>query len=261
MLPILVVLLAGAPGAGLAAAPPPADQPVLEDRDGASRLRPPMGTLEDALGDIAVEDKQIEQPAPEPAKPGEDRWGVSAHGRVTTIPDFILDAIFEDHPGYLGASAGLSVEYGDPHDTQWVFQLDWTSVVFPNYNWREVAVPAGAATYAEIALHFISVDFTYRGSTHLAGPLWLTYGGGLGLGGLVGDSHTAEVLPTCTEPIQNCPAWRRVTHKEPELPTDVLPVLHVTTGLLVDLGDSGLMRLELGFRNAFYLGLSAGFMM
>jgi hypothetical protein len=257
LFPILVVFLVGGPGAvAWAAEPPP---PVLDDHEGATRLRPPMGSLNGALAPAPAIAAPSEPDAP--ALPAEDRWGLSAHGRVITLPAFILDAFWQDNPGYTGASAGLSFEYGDPHDALWVVQLDWTSAVFPNYNWREVGVPAGASTYAEIRLHFISVDVTYRGASHLAGPLWFAYGGGLGIGGLVGDLHTAEVLPTCTEPIQSCGTWRDVTHKTPELPTDVWPVLHLTTGLMLDLGSSGLMRLELGFRDAFYLGLSAGFLL
>lgn len=231
----------------------PIDEPILEDREGASRLRPEPGLLGEPTE--GVEDKVIE---PEP-EPGEGYYGVGAHVRVATVPDFILGSFFADHPSHVGASAGLSIELGALREGAWVIELDWTSLSFPDANWRSPDTPVVGASYAEVGLHMISLDVTYRAATYLSQTVAIVYGGGLGIGGLAGGVNTAEVLPNCEPPVQQCAHWREVTFQEEELPTRVLPVIHLLTGVQVDLGKSAALRLQLGFRNVFYLGLSGGF--
>ena len=104
----------------------------------------------------------------------------------------------------------------------------------------------------------ISIDATSRAVVHLEGKLDFFYGAGLGIAVLAGTAETTDVLPTCTEPVSECQHWRKVT-KGPFLPTRVIPVVHLTAGLQLEVAKNVFTRLQLGFRNVFYAGLSAGF--
>lgn len=227
----------------------PADRPAASRLDVEADLTPPV-----VPPPAGAEDEPGDQPAAPPAA----SWAVTAHGRFITLPSFVLDTIYKDHPSFQSVSAGAAVEYGDPRRASWVFELDWTRIGFAGANWRENGVPPGAATYADVGLHMLSLDASYRWAFRVAGPLDFVVGLGLGLGGLMGDIKTVEVLPNCVEPIDQCPHWREASRATADLPTRVIPILHVALGAQVALGDDGLLRLMLGFRDALYVGLSAG---
>jgi len=246
--------LEGTPGA---ARSPAGAAPTDEaDRAAATRLEvdadlaPPGAESPPASG--------LAEESDEPGAPAAASWSATAHGRFITLPSAVLDSIYVDHPSFQSVSVGAAVEYGDPRSASWVFELDWTRIGFAGANWREVGVPPGAATYAEVGLHLLSVDASYRWAFRLAGPVDAVVGLGLGLGGLLGDIQTAEVLPNCVEPIDQCPHWREASHTTVDLPTRVVPIVHVAVGAQAALGDDGLVRLMVGFRNALYVGLTAG---
>jgi hypothetical protein len=232
-----------------------AGPPIIPDREGASRVLPGPGLLgeEEAVETVEDEKDEVE------SAPGEWNFGMQAHGRVIFIPDFILDRLFSTHPsGTVTANTGLGLEYGT-RSYQLVLELDWTGAQLAEGNWLVKGGPPFAAKYAEIDLHWLSVDFSVRGQSHFGDIFSIYYGGGVGLGGLVGVLNQTEVLPSCVEPIETCGHWRNVTHGQPKLPSLVWPVVHVVAGMQLELGSYGLIRLEGGFKNAFYLGLAAGF--
>ena len=232
--------------------------PILEDPSG-ERVLPQPGALKDLNKEPAKTVKKIEDP--KPTTPEEEQLSIGLHGRVIGWPDFMMDLILDTHPGgYLGGSAGISVEYGPPSDWQVVLELDWTKIGMPNYNYREKGVPPQAATYAEIDWHFISIDISYQGMQTIIDGFQFFYRFGAGLGGLAGPTKKAEVVPTCElESIKSCPHWRKVTHGEVESPFPVVPVLHIAFGFSIDLGKIAKMRVQGGFRDAFYGGLGVNF--
>lgn len=246
-------LAAGLSTAAHAEAPVADNPPILDDLDQGRRLAPPPGTLS---GDVVIEKKKEEPKLPKLAR---DVSMVVAHGRYTTVPDFMLDMFFVDHPGgIVGPSIGIAFETGDLDDTMWAFELNWTPYSPDPGNWLELGAEATDATYAENGLHFISIDASYRNQIRFTQGFRAMVGGGLGLGILAGDLDTAEVLPTCESPIAECAHWPRATAGNADLPTRIAPVLHFLAGLEVDLGAGLTLRAQGGFRNAFYAGLSVG---
>lgn len=225
--------------------------PLLDDPGAPTRLQP---LDDDGLG-VTKEAPPVAEPEP---APGREWTLVSLHSRYVTVPGFLLDLLFDAHPDYQSVSFGLGYEWGSRDDTLWVIELDWTPLTPPAGNWLTAGDPATAATYARSGLQLISVDASYRKYVNLADWFHWFIGAGIGVGILVGDVDTAEVLPTCTEPVEKCAHWRVATNEKADLPTRVIPVLHLTTGLQVDLGDGGMVRLEAGFRDVLYLGLTAG---
>ncbi len=231
----------------------PADPlPILDERGGASRLHPEPG----ALGPAPTVTRRAPDPEPEPGPeaPRESLMGV--YSRFVSIPDAILSAFYTDHPSVDGVAAGVTFVTGRRLDYQIAVEVDWMRLSFPDGNWRLTGTPTFGATYAEIDLDILSVDVAYRGFVPFgSGTFALHYGAGLGLAALIGPARTAEVLPTCEEPVATCPHWRQVTYDDAEVPR-VLPVLHLFSGLQVELGAEGVLRLDVGLRNVPYVGLT-----
>jgi len=248
---VLLLLACAAPGARAAApTPPPAEPaapagpaPILDD---LGRARP----LEPAPGFTVTQTKEPEVEYP-------SRVFVVAHGRWITVPDAIFDLFFDAHPGLSNASAGLAVELGPPEDQVWAIAFDWSAYAPTAGNWLAATEDPAAATYADGALHLLSIDVNYRRQTAFTDSFRAFLGAGLGVGVLLGDIHLAEVLPTCEEPVSKCAHWPNASDRNAELPTRVVPIIHLTAGMEVDFGGF-LLRLQGGFRNALYLGLSIG---
>jgi len=247
-------------GTAWAGEPKDDDLPVLEDPS-MDRVYPQPGALKDLdeKPDTKVV-KKLEDPKPT-EEDEEAELAIAFNGRVTGWADFMLNILLDTHPGgYLGGGAGVAIEYGPPKSWQVVLEIDWTKVGMPNYNYREKGVPPQAATYAEIDWHLVSVDISYQGLAEIVDGFYFLYRFGAGLGGLAGTATRAEVLPTCTaETLSSCPHWRTATNKELESPLPVIPVLHIAFGFSIDLGDVAKLRVQGGFRNAFYGGLGVAF--
>lgn len=225
-----------------------ADEPIVDDLDRARTLRPPPGGLAGVL-----EDKEPEGP-----KVAREVAMVTVHGRYITVPGFMFDVFFKDYGVLANESFGASYEWGDLDSAMWAIELDWSNLVIDAGNWLEHETPPAGATYAEPGLSMISIDAMYRRQIPFTDSFRGLVGGGLGLGILIGNVKTAEVLPTCTEPIDQCPHWPNVTNENAELPTRVVPIVHVSLGLELDVGAGFALRLQGGFRDAFYGGLTIG---
>ena len=228
-----------------------ADQKPLLDRKGASRLRPEAGSL----GQLE-EAKKIELPATQRTHNWEPH--PTAHVRLVGIPSEIMGVFFAEHQPFINASAGVGVDLGDPRSELVTVELDWTGITFPDSNWLEVGAGPSSAKFTQIGLHMISLDATYKTVIPIVDRLDFYVGGGLGIAALVGTAQTTEVLPTCTEPVTQCQHWRNVSRADLDLPTRIIPVIHATTGVKLEL-DGIRARFDLGFKNVFYVGLSAGF--
>ncbi|MFO0749396.1 MAG: hypothetical protein U1F43_27575 [Myxococcota bacterium] len=254
-LPLLLALLSSSAGALAAEPTPPATtpapveggpgEPILDDLDRARTLAPAPGLF-------------AEGAAPKPTVELVSRSVVIAHARWITIPGAIFGAFFDHHESLSNASAGIAVELGPVEKEVWAVEFDWSAFAPTAGNWLAVTKAPAEATYADGGLHMISLDVNYRRQIQFGDRFRIFFGAGLGLGVLLGDIHLAEVLPTCEEPVEKCPHWPNATHREADLPTRVVPIVHLTTGAEVDIGAGLTLRVQGGFRDALYLGLSVG---
>jgi hypothetical protein len=83
-------------------------------------------------------------------------------------------------------------------------------------------------------------------------------GGGLGLATVLGTFTNTEVLPTCLDSA-NCGHWGEVGRTENSLPTPVIPVLHLLSGIHVEITHGISARVEAGLKNVLYLGAAVGY--
>ncbi|PKN57335.1 MAG: hypothetical protein CVU56_11420 [Deltaproteobacteria bacterium HGW-Deltaproteobacteria-14] len=246
----LAVLLTVAYAVPASAAEP---APILDDRGSATRLAPEAGGFDDPA---AVIEKKGE---PEEPLVADREWSlVTLHSRWVTVPSFVLDLLFVDHTEFSNVAAGVGYEFGARDRYMWVFEFDWTPITPVAGNWRTDGDPPAGASYVESGMHLLSVDVSYRRQVPFTDDFRFFIGGGLGVGLLVGDLTFAEVLPTCEEPVASCAHWRSATSEAADLPTRVIPILTVTTGFELDIADTVMVRLEAGFRDLLFAGLTVG---
>ncbi len=227
----------------------PADPVFVDDLDRARTLIPPPGGLSGVI------EKQADPDVPHVAREVEM---IVVHGRWVTVPGAIFESFFSDYQSLSNPSFGAAYEWGDLDGAMWAIELDWSSLVIGAGNWLENNTPPFGASYAEPGLSLLSVDAMYRRQFRFTESFRGMLGAGLGLGVLLGNIKTAEVLPTCVEPVSECAHWPGATNENADLPTRIVPILHITAGLEVDLGEGFAVRLQGGFRDMFYLGLSVG---
>lgn len=231
----------------------PDAEPLLDDLDRARPLAPPPGALTGTVEAQKQPEKKVEPGAPR------EVLMVVAHGRWSSIPSALFDLPFSVHPGGIStAGVGVGVEFGDLDDTMWAIDFDWTPLFPKAGNWLESSVEPIGANYVEDGLHLISIDAVYRRQFRFTSGFRAMLGGGLGVGILAGNLQSTEVLPTCQDPVAECAHWPTATREPAELPTRVIPILHFTAGLEVDLGAGLSLRAQAGFRDLLYAGLSIG---
>jgi hypothetical protein len=227
-----------------------ADDPIRDDLERARTLAPQPGGLSGVVAD-APEDPAL-------ARAEREVQTIVVHGRWVTLPGVFFAAFFDHYQSLDQPSFGVAYEWGDLDGSMWAVELDWSGLTTDAGNWLETHTPSFGGSYAEPGLSMLSIDAMYRRQLPITSAFRAMLGGGLGIGVLLGDIETAEVLPTCVEPVAECAHWPRATTKKAELPTRVVPVVHITAGLEVDVGEGFSLRLQGGFRNLVYVGLSIG---
>jgi hypothetical protein len=245
---LVILAWVGLPCASIAAEPGQGDDdPILDDLERARTLAPPPGGLSGVI-----------EGSHEPETPGLPREvaRVSVHGRWITMPGPVFELYFDHYQTLSSGSFGVSYEWGDLNSGMWSVELDYSSLVIDAGNWLESPKPPSGASYAEPGLHLLSVDAMYRWQFPISSTFRALVGGGLGLGVLIGNIKTSEVLPTCEAPLDSCPHWPNATRKNADLPTRVMPIVHLMLGLELDVGAGFSVRLHGGFRDLIYAGLS-----
>jgi hypothetical protein len=243
----IVTPVSPAPPAG--AGVPITGAPVTDDLGKARPLAPMPGLR-----------AKIEPPKKEgPKEPeGPSNTLIIGAGRWVALPKELFGLFFDEAQTFNAPSIALGVELGPDNGTVWGFELNWTALI-PHYgNWLQSGKTPDSATYAESRLHMISLDAAYRRHYAFTKAFGGFLGAGLGVGFLVGNIETTDVLPTCVEPVSKCAHWPNATRRNVELPTRVVPVLHFLAGLQVKATDEVVIRLQGGFRDVFYLGLGVG---
>jgi hypothetical protein len=229
----------------------------LIDRDDASRVEPlPIPALLTTA--IPKAPKEIEEPA---IVYHEERLLITTYGRLVTAPDFLLGLFFDDFQPHMNGAAGLSLSVPVANFEHVVIDVDWTGLGMPEGNWRRKNDKPAQSTFVSSALQLLSLDVTYRRFTWFNEIFAIFYGAGAGVGAIVGSGTVVDVLPNCTEPVGRCAHWNQASVRDLTLPTPVIPVVHLLLGLQMQFSERFLMRLQTGFRNLFYAGLSLGYRM
>lgn len=229
-------------------------QVVIRDDEGATRLPVTSGKLSERLN------RSNDEPPPPRLVPEQaDKMVMGTHLRYVTLPNFLIDQFTEVHPSYDSLSGGFSVAWPRGEGHRLVVELDITGLSFDHGNWlgKNTDGPMDSR-YVEMALTMVAADVSYRRHLWLTERVALMMGGGLGLAAVLGGFTNTEVLPTC-EDATNCPHWDEVGRTENALPTPVIPVLHLMTGVHVEITHGISARVEAGLKNVLYVGAAVGY--
>lgn len=199
-----------------------------------------------------------------PSKPNE--FILNLRGRWVFIPDALLNKFYTHHPSYSTFSTAIEFIWrkaGRSYDL--VFSLDYTSAMFPSANWVKngslvgtVDLGDNAADYTQINLHFLSLDVTFVYPINIGRYVQFLLGAGFGIGVLLGNITSTDLLPTCAPPLSECQHWRQVTKSTVSLPSRVWPVVNLLVGFNVRYKGFQ-FKVESGFRNALFLGGAVGY--
>ncbi len=218
---------------------------ILEADDGQARL-----VLEDLIDDA-------------PTVYVKEGISFAVRARYVTVPDALLDVWLLDHSSYNNYSVGGEIGIDGPGGSRVVFGVDYTDLHMPSGNWRNDGDRPDEASYTEIDLGLVAFDVTFLWKLALAEAFGFTGGVGVGVGYLMGDVTSVDVLPTCTHPVAECGHWNNVTKRQQEIPpswypTRFIPLLSLQGGLYVAPTKGFQLRADVGYRLLLlYTGISA----
>lgn len=221
--------------------PDPGSRLVPVDEDGPAQVSVPALRSDDELPDRGV--------------------GIGLRTRYAFVPPALLDAFFETHTNLNTWSLGLEVSVDGPGRSRVIFGLDYTRLKMPAGNFRvgdsaftNLEGPEDA-DYTEVDLHELAFEVLFAWEVELAPDFGLAWAIGLGAAWVPGTVTSTEVLPTCTEPVEDCPHWQHVTQQTHRSPWPVYPLLIGQLGLYWTPAPGFQVRADLGFRGTMYTGL------
>lgn len=201
--------------------------------------------------------------------------------RAIIIPDWLLGQFYDQHASHWDGDPNLA--YGlefvwrkvDAYEISTA--VEYADLSMPSQFWLESGDPANSADYTEIDLQLLSV--VVSGYWYWDAQKWLSpyVGGGIGAGVVLGDIVRYDANPgsDCAASLggpdgfasNDCfgpngepqpdaidQASRNVEDSIPP----VIPVINITGGLRFNMGEHAIAKLEVGFYDYFFGGVSLG---
>jgi hypothetical protein len=179
-------------------------------------------------------------------------WAVGVRSGYTTIPNFILGAIFNRYKpvnGFFVEGVGARRIKG----FTLYMSLSVTHAMAEKGIWQRSE--AKTPNDVEIGATFVAADAVFDWEVSLHRRLALHFGAGLGLGALFGTikSQECQIAYLAGVPICNPTAPPRDRIAESAWP--IFPVLHLVAGARVNVAERFSLRVDFDFRNAFGVAL------
>ncbi len=210
--------------------------------------------------------------------PGEEHGGqgaptlthtIALHGRLIHFPGFVLDEWFTVHSntwqGQANIAAGLDYVLRIVGVMEVQLGLFWTDLSMQDQYWLEERKRDDwtSAKYTRQSLSVLAMEVNAFGYYDFLPEFGFFYGGGVWLGGILGDVQRANVREDCAQnaqaglgELQACP-HDPVFLKEQAVP-NVIGFASVSAGLRFQFEERMVLRLEGGFKGYFFGGLSLG---
>ena len=185
----------------------------------------------------------------------QDVHSLSGGYRFGGLPDFVVDAYFEDHQPVFAHGAAFEYSFGD-EEGYWSAGITYVALATPAGYWRSPDSLVEEASWLDFSLSFLGV---YAGRTwrlELTDGLFLSPSIGLGLMGILGNAYSTQVVPGCTGQVTDCGHWNEVTRNAVEITYRVMPLIIATGSLQYELTHSMSVSLDVGFLNLPFVGMS-----
>ncbi|TDP63695.1 hypothetical protein [Bradymonas sediminis] len=201
--------------------------------------------------------------------------------RAIVVPDWLLGAFYEEHASHW--DDGPNLAYGlefvwrkvDAYEISTA--IEYADLSMPSQFWLENDDPANNADYTEVDLQLLSL--VVSGYWYWDAQKWVSpyVGGGIGLGVVMGEivRYDAASGSACEASLGGSDGFAsddcfgpdgephpnsidQSSRKVEESVPPVIPVLNVTGGLRFNIGEHAIAKLEVGFYDYFFGGVSLG---
>lgn len=215
-----------------------------------------QGALMDDDDDLGGDDAP---PTPAVAEdPNKPAFGVGLRLRQTFIPKSIIEAFVERAEGGF-SNFGIGIEgIRRRGDLEISFGIEYESLSGTDGIWIDNDGAADLLEYEDFA--WITGDFTFVWHTKLHELVALRYGGGAGLGVLLGDVLQTDYV-CLGEGVGNCtqdPFAEDVRAPQDKIPP-VFPVVNILAGLQIRPNKNIAINVEGGMRTVFYFGSTVAY--
>lgn len=201
--------------------------------------------------------------------------------RAIVVPSWILGMWYDEHSthwdGQTNLAYGLEFVWRKVGAYEISTAIEYADLSMPNAFWLESGDPAQKADYTEIDLQLLSLVIS--GYWYWDVEEWFApyVGGGIGIGMVLGDIYRfkAQSGSACADALGGTSGFAPNEcfddNREPQPDAidlasktledrvpGVVPVLNLTGGLRFNMGEHAIAKLEVGFYDYFFGGLSIG---
>jgi hypothetical protein len=188
--------------------------------------------------------------------------GLGLRLRNVRLPESVLEIFVEDAPGgssTFGIGGEISRRKGD---FELVFGLEYEKIFVDPGIWveRDKEPPGDEVDFVEFdGFGWITADVTFLNHTRFGQHFALRYGGGAGLGVLLGEVKRTDYVCDSSD-LDSCDPV--VNAENQDEPYDLPPVFPVLTGIFgaqIRPTPNMLINIELGIRTLPFFGVTAGY--
>jgi opacity protein-like surface antigen len=201
--------------------------------------------------------------------------------RAIVVPDWVMGMWFEEHASHWDGQAnmayGLDFVWRKVGDFEISTAVEYADLSMPDAFWQEQGDEPRESDFTEVDLQLLSLVFS--GYWYWDVEQWFApyVGGGIGLGVPLGDivkyepieggdchsnlGQSSGFAPNSCFNDNGDPNPDAIDLDNPDVEDGVpvvVPMLNLTGGMRFNIGDHGVAKLEVGFYNYFFAGLSLG---
>lgn len=211
----------------------------------------------------------------------EDEFMINFRGHALVVPGFVLNWFWEEHEnhwtkGKTNFAWGGELTWRRRGEFELGLGVDWVDLRMPDGWWQDKQEPRSEADWTQVELQMLSIQFFTRWFWDVQDWLSPFVGVGLGPGIIFGDilKYNPSAGSTCRSALQSgdfpppddqClddegqpDATQFDAGQVEETVPPLVPVLAVGAGLRFNIADYGMIKIEMGFQDYFYLGAGAG---
>ncbi|HUH03114.1 MAG TPA: hypothetical protein VML75_14055 [Kofleriaceae bacterium] len=224
---------------------------------------PTTAAAQDALMDDDDDDDIGRDDAPTAAPVVEDpnapAFGVGLRLRQTFIPTSIIEAFVERAEGG-HSNFGIGIEgIRRRGDLEISFGIEYESLAGDDGIWIDNDLAADLLEYEGFG--WITGDFTFVWHTKLHEYVALRYGGGAGLGIILGDVLQTDYICNPPDSVGSCnpdPGGEDMRTPQDKIPP-VFPVVNILAGVQIRPTKNIAINVEGGMRTVFYFGSTVAY--
>lgn len=206
-------------------------------------------------------------------------FAVAPRVRAVVVPDFILGAFYDRHASHWDGESnlayGLEFVWRKVGEYEIVTAVEYADLSMPSDFWLQEGDSKQDATYTELDLQLLSL--TVSGYWYWDVEEWFApyVGGGIGAGVVMGDIVKWEPRESseCYAGLGTESGWAPNScfgddgepspeaFEDPETESEippVVPVVNLAAGLRFNIAKHGMIKLEAGFYDYFFVGLAGG---